>query len=737
MYQPNSPYGAPPVNYGYPQQTPFSEKPGIPNDPALAPVTVSTQEQYPPHTTPPDKKLTRSRCGFVTAGFFFLALYSTVMSGLWLATAIVQPRWGDMISAKKGRLSPSNAALISQLLSKTIEISFATVFIGYIGQVLSRRAMASNTKGITLADMTMKKWVVQPGSVFTHLGAVSLAGFTFLGVMSFAVLIATFLYTTASEALVAPKLKYSPWKDANLQATVHTWYGNPVYAARQCQPLLKQNPGSDTDLWDMESYYEFFNCLILQFSSQSSHDLYSYLIDWNNTDATGIELANRPAGSTMVDNNVTMQASWVDAKYKDVPELYKKWGRIIDNATIALPHPRVWEAFRSPSNGILQPEDLGGLGGINIKARVSSPALNVLCVNMDGNELQPIISETWSDGEDKNTTERRQEKPVRPGSTVVDDIFGWTDLGGRGRPLFTKASEPYPEDYGMLFPEMVGSDGATQYILTKAPNFGNYTLCQLRTWLSADCSTHLSIGGTPQPALEAHCADTTEKAALVDESIGFSVMGPILAEALKLFNVDTLGLSSNPSLVTRLALKTPELPADFPSMAEAFCVFTLASLSSSALGTTFQHKWDYGAFDPRANKDLFHDYGRVEVFHASISSQQYTSGHIDDWQKAFYAVLAFVFVTNLMCLLYFVFHFGLVADFTEPENHFALAINSPPTERMVGSAVDGPHRSHMAVRWRISAVANSSGYCFEPVSRESAGNTQTTSGVYQQVSPHE
>lgn len=214
-------------------------------------------------------------------------------------------------------------------------------------------------------------------------------------------------------------------------------------------------------------------------------------------------------------------------------------------------------------------------------------------------------------------------------------------------------------------------------------------------------------------------------------------MGPILAEALKLFNVDTIGLSSNPSLVTRLTLKKPELPTDFPSMAEVFCVFTLASLSSSALGTTFQHKWDYGAFDPQSNKDLFHDYGRVEVFHASISSQQYTSGHIDDWQKAFYAVLAFVFVTNLMCLLYFVFHFGLVADFTESENHFALAINSPPTEKMVGSAVDGPHRSHMAVRWRISAVANSSGYCFEPVSSESTGSTQTQSGVYQRVSPHE
>lgn len=214
-------------------------------------------------------------------------------------------------------------------------------------------------------------------------------------------------------------------------------------------------------------------------------------------------------------------------------------------------------------------------------------------------------------------------------------------------------------------------------------------------------------------------------------------MGGILAEALKLFNVDTLGLSSNPSLLTRLALKTPKLPTDFPSMAEAFCVFTLASLTSSALGTTFQHTWDYGTYDPRANKDLFHDYGRVEVFRASISSQQYTSGHIDDWQKAFYAVLAFVFVTNLMCLVYFVFHLGLVADFTEPENHFALAINSPPTEKMVGSCVDGPQRRHMGVRWRISAIANSSGYCFEPVPSEASGNTQTTSGVYQRVSPHE
>lgn len=436
MYQPGSLHDAPPVNHGYTHPTHFPEKPIIPSHPALAPVTVSTQEQYLPRTTPPDKKLSRSRCGFFTAGFFFLALYSTVMSGLWLMTAIVQPRWGDMISAKRGRLSPSNASLVSQLLSKTIEISFATVFIGYIGQVLSRRAMASNTKGITLADMSMKKWVVQPGSVFTHLGAVSLAGFTFLGVMSFGVLIATFLYTTASEALVSPKLKYSPWKDETLKATVHTWYGNPVYAARQCQPLLKQKPDPDTDLWSQEGYYEFFNCLILQFSSQSSHDLYSYLIDWNNTDATGIELADRPAGSTMVDNNVTMQASWVDAEYKDVSGLYKKWGRIIDNATIALPHPRVWEAFRSPSNGILQPEDLGGLGGINIEARVSSPTLNVLCANMDGNELQPIISETWSVGSGKNASQRESN------STVVDDIFGWGDGGKRVRPLFENVSEP-------------------------------------------------------------------------------------------------------------------------------------------------------------------------------------------------------------------------------------------------------------------------------------------------------
>ncbi|KAM0424505.1 hypothetical protein ACHAPT_010219 [Fusarium lateritium] len=746
MYQPNNHPVAPPGNYGYPHPTNFPEKPGIPHDPTLAPVNISTQEQYPLRTAPPDKTLSRSRCGYVTAGVFFLALYSTIMSGLWLMTSILQPRWGDKISSKKGYLSPSNAALVSSLISKTIEISFAAVFVAYLGQVFTRRAMSWKTKGITLADLTMKNWVIRPGTVFSHPGAVSLAGFTFHGLLSFAALIATILYMTASEALVEPKLKYSPWKNKDLTATVHTWYGNPVYAARKCQPLLKENPDPNSEIWnDQASYYEFFNCLILQFSSQSSHDLYSYLLAWNNTDTTGLELVQRPAGNTMLENNVTLEASWAEPKYKNVSQLYTQWGRIIDNATISLPHPRVWEAFRSPSSGILQPEDLGGLGGVNIKASVASPTLNVLCANVDEDELKPIIYEAWPESNTKNVSEWFAEGGNWNNKTVVDDIFGWGDQEKRRRPLFGE----YPEDYGFFFPEQSGEDETVQYVLTKAPNIGNYTLCQLRSWLSADCSTRLNIGGTPQPALEAHCGDdkdrhsyqqslgSAEQVAGIEETVGWAITGSILAEALKLFNVDTLGVSSNPSILTRLVLKTPELPTDSPSMAEAFCVFTLASLSSSALGTSFRPTWDYGTYDPRANNDTFRDYNKVETFHASVSSQQYTSGHIDDWQKVFYPVLGFVFAANLMCLLYFVFHLGLVEDFTEPENHFALAINSPPTDKMVGSAVNGPHRSHLGVRWRIASVANASGYCFETVPSESDGAAQTGPGVYQRVSPQE
>ena len=80
------------------------------------------------------------------------------MSGIWFVVAVLQPRWGHGISSKHGLL-PSNATLVAALLAKTIEMSFVTVFISCLGQILTRRSFIRKAGGMTLAEMTMRSMV--------------------------------------------------------------------------------------------------------------------------------------------------------------------------------------------------------------------------------------------------------------------------------------------------------------------------------------------------------------------------------------------------------------------------------------------------------------------------------------------------------------------------------------------------------------------------------------------------
>lgn len=86
-----------------------------------------------------------------------MSVYSTVLSGVWLVTAVVEPRWGSTISTN-GPISLSTASLLTTILAKTIELSFVTVSVAFIGQVLTRRAIATH-EGMTLAEMTMRTWI--------------------------------------------------------------------------------------------------------------------------------------------------------------------------------------------------------------------------------------------------------------------------------------------------------------------------------------------------------------------------------------------------------------------------------------------------------------------------------------------------------------------------------------------------------------------------------------------------
>jgi hypothetical protein len=49
-------------------------------------------------------------------------------------------------------------------MAKLIELSFVTAFVAFLGQVLSRRAfMKDHGRGVTLSELSMWRWVVQPG----------------------------------------------------------------------------------------------------------------------------------------------------------------------------------------------------------------------------------------------------------------------------------------------------------------------------------------------------------------------------------------------------------------------------------------------------------------------------------------------------------------------------------------------------------------------------------------------
>jgi hypothetical protein len=113
--------------------------------------------------------------------------------------ALVKPRYGKRIRAH-GALTPSTASTLSALIAKMIELSFVTVFVAFLGQAISRNAFI-RARGMTIAEMSMRSWIMQPGTLITHWEAVRYAGISFLGAISLtAAFVATF-YTTAADAL--------------------------------------------------------------------------------------------------------------------------------------------------------------------------------------------------------------------------------------------------------------------------------------------------------------------------------------------------------------------------------------------------------------------------------------------------------------------------------------------------------------------------------------------------------
>lgn len=132
---------------------------------------------------------------------FFVGLYSTLLSGVWLAIAIANPIWDDIIHFNSSKITPVNASTVTTALAKTIEMSFITLFLAVIGQYLTCKASNNNTAGISLAELQLKIVLLQPGVLVTRWTSYSRSMLSVLGIVSLVACLSATFYTTASDAL--------------------------------------------------------------------------------------------------------------------------------------------------------------------------------------------------------------------------------------------------------------------------------------------------------------------------------------------------------------------------------------------------------------------------------------------------------------------------------------------------------------------------------------------------------
>ncbi|KAK5157018.1 hypothetical protein LTS14_004535 [Recurvomyces mirabilis] len=367
---------------------------------------------------------------------FYLSICSTGMSAVFVGTVIVAPRYGRYVTTN-GLLKASSAATLTTSIAKLIELSFITVLVACIGQILARRAYKLESgSGVTLAEMSMRSWIVQPGTMLTQWQSVRYAGITFLGVVSHVGALCAMLYAPAATALVQPQLKWANW-----QTSGH----------RSCKTPIQQGYDSDSAT----------TCLQMEHATMGYHNYFSYLNTWTTALNNGTNTSDpslRPMGYALLSDNTTITAPWIEQT--DVAQLQSQYGLVINNISMAMPHPGVIQAAIDSKNSILQPGNLDGLGVYNIRASVPSPVVHVLCVTLTQDHIRPFVYELWENVTSQvDMTAWPQQLgnysgyDAYLGGTDLDDIFRWGEKYGATTwpPVFGKA----PIDYNTIINDTI------------------------------------------------------------------------------------------------------------------------------------------------------------------------------------------------------------------------------------------------------------------------------------------
>ena len=344
-----------------------------------------------------------------------------------------------------------------------------------------------------------------------------------------------------------------------------------------------------------------------------------------------------------------------------------------------------------------------------------SPAINVLCAAMSEQDLAPMVMSHWPAyvGKTLNVTEYNmglgKEVPNNSSwlnSTVVDSIFGFGDQYGRKPPIFPILPKQFETILNYTsFP--VNTDSLYVLAMSNASIDTPYALCSMRASLSPECSTVYHATGNGG-RMYTRCEDANNQLAY-SKSQPSATSGvyngdwrDVAAQwgiALSLNAGVNDAPASNARLLSQFIPTEWSLSPKLPSISEALAVMASCTLLMSSSDAPFMHYWSHtppGATDPGTLSTPV-----IEHFNATLEVQDYSSGGGQQWQGVFYLVLSSVFVINLLCLGYFITHTGLVTDFMEPQNLFALSLNSPPSQVLEGTCGGGPRKEHYQSNWHI------------------------------------
>ena len=404
-------------------------------------VLTFVEEPLPDHSD-----ISFAKTNWRSFGNLLLSIYATAFSAVFLAVAIWQPRYGKWISPT-ARLTPSTADLLVNIFAKSIEVASAGVYINFLGQLLTKRSLRS--RGISLADIAVREWLIQPGFIVWEWRNIKYAGTTILGSTSLLAAIAIYSFTVAANSLVTPHMVMGEWESAQFSGQFRQNFGNVIVLKKDCWAPL------DTRL-DGQNIGE--SCINVLASGLANQDFNNFMKEWNREVFGGnnasSRLARRPSATSSIFTDTRTEGTWVQRSRSNITANFARYGRVVNNITLAMPHPVVYYSaeveFPAPVKGT-------GFGEHSVKASVVSPMSNTLCVNMNRSEIAPLVYVEWPNARFNTTDTGRRiaakdwfnDAPANisllsnvTGSNV-QSIFKWGPIYNRNPPLFPQVKINY------------------------------------------------------------------------------------------------------------------------------------------------------------------------------------------------------------------------------------------------------------------------------------------------------